>query len=95
MKELFRLIAQTTAIWFSAMEPVAALLTMMIFKLNIYGMGTMANLLLCFMPSLNPLCTLLLVSRLRDRAFQLFCFWKCDKIQTDLVVTHKQALNSK
>lgn len=79
----FRLFVQTTAILVSAMEPVILLLIMMIFKWNIYGTGTLATLLISFMPIVNPICTLLLVTRFRDRAVRLFCFWRLVEIQGD------------
>lgn len=78
---------QISAVFFSIIMPTCLHLTMMVFDLKLHGLGTFTTLVISFTPTLNPICTLGLVSRLRDRALRLLCFGKRGQIQADLSVS--------
>lgn len=73
--QTFRLLVQTAIYLLFALFPVNCLLVMMmVFNLNIPGIGSVMHLIISFIPTLNPICALTLISRLRKRMLLIFCF---------------------
>ncbi|KAI6196020.1 hypothetical protein M3Y94_01059200 [Aphelenchoides besseyi] len=65
---------QTLGVFASALLPLFILITLMVCKFDVQGAGSTVSLILSFLPSLNPLSTLMFVTRFRRRAFTLlFC----------------------
>ncbi|KAI6224165.1 hypothetical protein M3Y95_00854200 [Aphelenchoides besseyi] len=69
------LFAQTASVFATALIPLLVLVFMMLSAIEIHGMGTCVNMILSWIPVLNPLCTIVLVHRFRSRFLSGFLPW--------------------
>ncbi|KAI6212517.1 hypothetical protein M3Y94_00035200 [Aphelenchoides besseyi] len=61
------LFTQTVSVFATALIPLLIMLFMMLTSIEIHGMGTFINMILSWIPVLNPICTLIFVHRFRVR----------------------------